>query len=210
MLVTGPWLRLTSSKAPAAEAQKSVGRGLRGQPHWGIDPRDPLMTSSPVVSIHPIGVIRSLHRAAQGTPIQPTYAADSEGDVIVAPVFEAALADIDGFERIWLLYWFDRAGAFQQRVVPYRDTRERGLFATRAPCRPNAIGMSVVRLIARERNVLRVNGVDILDETPLLDIKPYVPSFDAHPGSAAGWLDRVSEDRRTADGRFHGPDAPVR
>jgi tRNA-Thr(GGU) m(6)t(6)A37 methyltransferase TsaA len=155
------------------------------------------------LSIHSIGVIRSPHRVAPGTPIQPNFAEDSAGEVTVDPALESALADIEGFERIWLLYWFDRAGAFQPRVVPYRDTREHGLFATRAPCRPNAIGMSVVRLIAREHNVLRVTGVDILDGTPLLDIKPYVPSFDAHPGSVAGWFDGAGDGRRTADGRFH-------
>jgi len=88
-------------------------------------------------------------------------------------------------------------------VVPYRDTRERGLFATRAPSRPNPIGLSVVRLLGRDANVLRVADVDILDGTPLLDIKPYVPEFDAHPASRAGWLDERRADRKEADDRFH-------
>jgi tRNA-Thr(GGU) m(6)t(6)A37 methyltransferase TsaA len=123
--------------------------------------------------------------------------------VIVDTSLESALADVDGFERLWLVYYFDRAAAFQSRVVPYRDTRERGLFATRSPCRPNPIGMSAVSLLGRERNVLRVRGLDILDGTPLLDIKPYVPAFDAHPASRAGWLDECQEDRQMADERFH-------
>jgi tRNA-Thr(GGU) m(6)t(6)A37 methyltransferase TsaA len=111
---------------------------------------------------------------------------------------------------VWLVYWFDRAGPYKPRVVPYRDTHERGLFATRSPCRPNPIGVSVVRLLGREGNVLRVGGIDILDRTPLLDIKPYVPEFDAHPASKAGWLDEQREDRREADGRFHEePDSGV-
>ena len=155
------------------------------------------------LSYKPIGVIRSPHQVATGTPIQPAYAEQSEGDVVVDMELEPALADIDGFERIWLVYSFDRAGAFQPRVVPYRDTLEHGLFATRSPCRPNPIGISVVRLMGREHNVLHVRGLDILDGTPLLDIKPYVPEFDAHTPSRAGWLDESRADRRVADGRFH-------
>ena len=153
--------------------------------------------------VRPIGVIRSPHRIPTGTPIQPVYAEKSDGEVIVNKDLEPALADLDGFERIWLIFGFDRAGPFKMRVVPYCDTNERGLFATRSPCRPNAIGMSVVRLLSREGNVLRVAGLDILDGTPLLDIKPYVPEFDAHPLSKAGWLDNSREDRRMADARFH-------
>jgi tRNA-Thr(GGU) m(6)t(6)A37 methyltransferase TsaA len=124
--------------------------------------------------------------------------------------FAPALDDVEGFERVWLIYWMDRAAAFHPRVVPYRDTHERGLFATRAPSRPNLIGMSAVRLLAREGNVLRVADVDILDGTPLLDIKPYVPEFDAHPFSKAGWLDESAVDRRTADDRFDATDPTSR
>ncbi len=155
------------------------------------------------VLMKPIGVIRSPHRVATGTPIQPTYAEQVEGEVVMDEELEPALADIDGFERIWLVYVFDRAGAFRPRVVPYRDTRERGLFATRSPCRPNPIGISAVRLVGRDRNVLHVRGLDILDGTPLLDIKPYVPEFDAHTPSKAGWLDEGGAERRLADDRFH-------
>lgn len=115
-----------------------------------------------------------------------------------------ALDDLEGFERVWLVYCFDRAGPFRPRVVPYREQPgEHGLFATRSPCRPNPIGMSVVLLVAREGNVLRVRGVDVLDGTPLLDIKPYVPEFDAHPSSKAGWLDECASHHEVADGRFH-------
>jgi tRNA-Thr(GGU) m(6)t(6)A37 methyltransferase TsaA len=165
-----------------------------------------MTTSNPSVTLQPIGVIRSRYREAAGTPIQPTYADGSEGEVIVHSPFEPALADLDGIERIWLLYWFDRAGAFRPRVVPYRDTRERGVLATRSPCRPNRIGMSVVHLVGRDHNVLRVRGLDTLDGTPLLDIKPYVPAFDAYPTSQAGWLEVSAEDRRHADARFEQRD----
>jgi tRNA-Thr(GGU) m(6)t(6)A37 methyltransferase TsaA len=158
-----------------------------------------------LVTLTPIGVIRSPHDTAAGTPIQPAYAGDVEGQVIVDEKYEEALADLEGFERAWLIYFFDRAGAYCPRVVPYRDTREHGLFATRSPCRPNPIGLSVVRLIVRERNVLTVAGIDVLDGTPLLDIKPYAPEFDAHPDSGAGWLDERRNERTVADDRFHEP-----
>jgi len=140
---------------------------------------------------------------AEGTPIQPAYALGVEGQVIVDEPFALALDDIEGFERIWLIYWMDRVSVFKPRVVPYRDTREHGLFATRSPCRPNAIGMSAVRLVCREGSILHVVDVDVLDDTPLIDIKPYVPEFDAHPSAKAGWFDTAGEDRKVADNRFH-------
>ena len=162
------------------------------------------MTEPRPIHLRSIGVIRSPHRAAAGTPIQPAYAEQIEGEVIVDEELEPALADLEGFERVWLIYHLDRVGPFRPRVVPYRDTREHGLFATRAPNRPNPIGLSLVRLLGRDRNVLRVQGLDVLDGTPLLDIKPYVPAFDARVPSRAGWFDEAGEERRIADGRFHG------
>ncbi len=154
------------------------------------------------LTLTPIGVIRSPHREAAGAPIQPAYAA-AEGRVIVEPAYAEALADLEGFDRIWLLYWFDRARPWMPRVVPYRDTRTHGLFATRAPARPNPVGMSVVRLLRREGRELVVGGIDVLDGTPLLDIKPYVPAWDAWPDARAGWLDARRAAREVADGRFH-------
>jgi tRNA-Thr(GGU) m(6)t(6)A37 methyltransferase TsaA len=157
------------------------------------------------ISPQVIGRIRTPFVEAPGTPIQAAYAEGFDGSVIVDDVFADALDDIEGFERVWLIYWMDRAVCFKPRVVPYRDTRERGLFATRSPCRPNPIGLSVVRLLGREGCVLRVAEVDILDDTPLLDIKPYVPEFDAHPSAKAGWFEECGVDCRVADGRFHAP-----
>ena len=122
--------------------------------------------------------------------------------VLVDEPFQAALRDLEGFERTWLIYHFHRSGPWRPLVVPYRAEVERGLFATRAPSRPNPIGMSAVKLLAVKGNVLEVRGVDILDGTPLLDIKPYVPAFDAFPGSRAGWLDQGGSDHEVADGRF--------
>ena len=157
------------------------------------------------VTLRVIGRICTPFTDGEGTPIQPAYAQGATGEVVVDAGYADALEDVDGFERVWLIYWMDRAVPFRAHVVPYRDTRERGLFSTRAPCRPNPIGMSVVRLLGREGRVLRVAEVDILDGTPLLDIKPYVPEFDAHPSAKAGWFEDSGADRRTADGRFHEP-----
>jgi tRNA-Thr(GGU) m(6)t(6)A37 methyltransferase TsaA len=120
--------------------------------------------------------------------------------------FVEGLADLEGFDRIWLLYWCDRSARARMRVIPYRDTQERGLFATRAPARPNPIGLSCVRLLRIADHVLHIGDVDILDGTPLLDIKPYVPAFDSFPAARHGWLSERSTERLVADGRFHGED----
>lgn len=162
------------------------------------------------ISLRVIGRIRTPFVAAPGTPIQSAYAEGSEGSVVVDDVFAEALDDLEGFDRVWLVYWMDRVSSFKPHVVPYRDTRARGLFATRSPCRPNPIGMSVVRLLGRDGGRLRVADVDILDDTPLLDIKPYVPEFDAHPSAKAGWFDECGVDRRIADARFHAPAGSTR
>lgn len=164
----------------------------------------------PGPTLQVIGSIRTPFHEATGTPIQPAYARGAEGRVLVDEAYAGALDDLEGFERVWLLYWMDRACGFRPRVVPYRDTREHGLFATRSPCRPNPIGLSAVRLLGREGNVLHVEGVDMLDGTPLVDLKPYVPEFDAHPGSRAGWFDDRTTDREAADDRFHEGAGPAR
>jgi tRNA-Thr(GGU) m(6)t(6)A37 methyltransferase TsaA len=155
--------------------------------------------------IKPIGLIRSGFVRAAGTPIQPCRAAGAEGRAEILPEYASALQDLEGFDRIWLLYWFDRAIEPRMRVVPYRDVVEHGLFATRAPARPNPIGMSCVRLLGVSGATLRLADVDILDGTPLLDIKPYVPQYDNYPVARCGWLDHVPGLPVTADGRFEKP-----
>ncbi len=154
------------------------------------------------MQLKPIGIIHTPFTETSGTPIQPVLADGAEGRVEVYPAFEPGLKDLEGFERIWLLYWFDRASAARLRVVPFLDDVERGVFAVRAPCRPNPIGLSPVRLLGVSGGVLHVADVDMLDGTPLLDIKPYAPRFDVFEVTRSGWLDAVDSDRRTADGRF--------
>jgi len=149
-----------------------------------------------------IGVIHSPHRQAEGTPIQPCYAAGAEGIVELFPEFAGALSDLNGFERIWLLYVFDRTNGWQPRVIPFRDTTERGLFSTRAPRRPNPLGISCVRLLRVDGLKLHVAEIDILDGSPLLDIKPYAPEYDSYPQARAGWLDKAAAPLNFADRRF--------
>ncbi len=155
------------------------------------------------ITMQTIGIIRTPFVEASGTPIQAAYGQGIEGQVLLNEPYDQALDDIDGFERLWLIYWMDRVSDYKPRVIPYRDTKEHGLFATRSPSRPNPIGMTVVRFLRREGAILHVADIDILDGTQLLDIKPYIPAFDAHPVSRAGWFDNPGVDRRVADSRFH-------
>ena len=155
------------------------------------------------MTLTPIGTVHSPFQVPVGAPIQSVFAEDVEGTVEVLPQYAEGLRDLDGFERLWLVYWLHKAPPGPLRVIPFRDTTERGVFATRAPCRPNAIGLSCVRLVSIAGNVLTISGVDILDGTPLLDIKPYVPKFDAFSNSRAGWCDQSPPSARAhADDRF--------
>lgn len=158
------------------------------------------------VVLRPIGVVRSPFADPVGMPIQPGGARGVRGTVEVLPEFRDGLADLEGFDRVILLYHFHRSLGYALRVVPFLDDCERGVFATRAPRRLNPIGLSVVRLVEVEGCRLVIEDVDVLDGTPLLDIKPYVSSFDAYPGEREGWLGESSPklagtraDRRFAD-----------
>jgi tRNA-Thr(GGU) m(6)t(6)A37 methyltransferase TsaA len=171
------------------------------QAEWGQ-----LMSNE--LKIEPIGVIETPFREPAGTPIQPSRANGTRGKVRVEPRFWAGLQDLAGFERIWLIYWLHRRLGSALLVTPFLDQQERGVFATRAPARPTPIGISAVRLMGIEGGVLEVADVDMIDGTPLLDIKPYVPEFDSYPASRAGWFDESNSRSRLADGRF-GVTAPT-
>ena len=137
----------------------------------------------------PIGVIHSPFKKKEEAPIQP-FRSGEEGSVEVFQEYEEGLKDIEGFSRIILVYAFHKSRGFELLVKPFLDSERRGLFATRAPWRPNPIGISEVRLLGREGNALRVGGIDVLDGTPLLDIKPSVPCFAAKgKGARLGWLE---------------------
>jgi tRNA-Thr(GGU) m(6)t(6)A37 methyltransferase TsaA len=136
--------------------------------------------------MRPIGVIHSPFIDRQKTPIQPAHS-QAAGEIEVYPQFAEGLQDLEGLSHIILLYVFHRSQGYRLRVRPFLDDRERGLFATRYPKRPNPIGLSIVRLLGREENILRIAGVDVIDGTPLLDIKPYVPDFDLMNDVRTGW-----------------------
>jgi tRNA-Thr(GGU) m(6)t(6)A37 methyltransferase TsaA len=141
------------------------------------------------VTFHPIGLIRSPFLKVEDMPIQPAGAREVLGTAELLPEYAPALADLASFSHLFLLYHFHRAKPYEPVVVPFLDNLPHGLFATRAPSRPNPIGLSVVELLAVEGHVLRLRGVDILDGTPLIDIKPCVPGFDAPQGEVrTGWL----------------------
>lgn len=156
------------------------------------------------IVMNPIGVIRTPFETLEGMPIQPVGAGQVEGQVVLDPQYADGLADIDGFSHIILIYVFHRAKGFQLKVKPFLENHMRGLFATRAPRRPNPIGLSVVKLLRRKENILQVENIDVVDGTPLLDLKPYVPEFDSPQVTAIGWLDGKVENSRSmrSDKRF--------
>ncbi len=136
--------------------------------------------------MRPIGIIHSPFIDLQDTPIQSAYS-DAQGSIEIYPQFEEGLQDIEDLSHLILLYVLDRAEPYSLRVKPFLDDRSHGLFATRYPARPNPIGLSVVELIKRRDNILEIGGVDVLDGTPLIDIKPYVPDFDIRTNVRTGW-----------------------
>jgi tRNA-Thr(GGU) m(6)t(6)A37 methyltransferase TsaA len=154
-----------------------------------------------IITYRPIGVIHSGHTQAEQTPIQPVYAAGCRGWVEVFAEFSAGLRDVEGFSHVYLIYHFDQAPAAKLIVKPFLQDVEHGVFATRAPCRPNAIGLSIVELVGREGDILLVSGLDVLDGTPLLDIKPYTARFDRIDATRNGWQDRVDEQAARQRGR---------
>ena len=136
-----------------------------------------------------IGVIHSPFAEPKDMPIQPAGAENVEGTIEIYPEFAEGVEDLEGFSRIYVLFHLHRAQGYKLKVVPYLDTVEHGLFSTRAPRRPNGIGLSIVELTGRDGATLFIRGVDIIDGTPLLDIKPYVPGFDCFPDARKGWLE---------------------
>ena len=155
-------------------------------------------------SYRPIGTIHSPFSEVEDMPIQSTGASKILGFVEILPELAEGLKDLDGFSHIILLYHFHRVRESKLMVVPFLDSQPHGVFATRAPTRPNPIGLSVVRLLSIDRNILHIENVDVIDGTPVLDIKPYVPEFDHHPADRVGWLEQARDkvQSRRSDGRF--------
>ena len=159
------------------------------------------------VTFTPIGVVRSPFSAQEGMPIQTVAAGGVRGRVELDPAYAEGLADLEGFTHLHLVTHLHRTGPATLRVRPYLDTVERGVFATRSPKRPNPIGLSLVRLVGVEGAVLHIEELDLLDGTPLLDIKPYVPPFDDRAGARYGWFEEKAQNVHSvrADARFDEP-----
>ena len=157
-----------------------------------------------MIEMKAIGLIHTPFNNPEGMPIQPAGAAGIKGTVEIFDQYHQGLDDLDGFSHIILLFHFHKSHGYNLHVVPFMDTVQRGVFATRAPKRPNPIGLSVVKLNSIENNILHIENIDILNDTPLLDIKPYVPDFDSAADIRTGWLEQARKTvaKRTSDARF--------
>jgi len=156
------------------------------------------------IEYQPIGIIHTPFKKLEGMPIQPAGAAGVKGTIELFEIYRVGLKDLDGFSHIILLYHFSESRDFDLCIKPFMDSHKRGLFSTRAPRRPNPIGLSVVQLDKNENGILSVCNIDILDGTPLLDIKPYVPEFDPQSDIRIGWLETAVQNvtKKKSDNRF--------
>ncbi|NMC54163.1 MAG: tRNA (N6-threonylcarbamoyladenosine(37)-N6)-methyltransferase TrmO [Chloroflexi bacterium] len=156
------------------------------------------------ITYHPIGVIHSPFTDLKQMPIQPTGRSSAPGTVEVFSEFAEGLKDLGGFSHLILVYHFHQSRQVTLTVTPFLDSAPRGLFATRAPTRPNPIGISIIELVSIKANILQIANLDILDGTPLLDIKPYVPDFDRPAAARVGWLEETRQNLKSthSDVRF--------
>ena len=156
------------------------------------------------IEFRQIGIIHSPFKNPAGTPIQPAGAMGVEGKVEVFSDYQEGLEDLAGFSHIFIIYYFHLAKKTTLKVKPFLDDQRHGVFATRAPTRPNPIGLSVVRLIKIDNGNLYIQDIDVVDKTPLLDIKPYIPDFDVRTVMKIGWLESKSKrvTKTSADERF--------
>jgi len=152
----------------------------------------------------PIGIINTQYQKLEQMPIQPKGAENTISEIIINKEYEAGLADLDGFSHIYLIYEFHQSCGFQLSVVPFMDNTEHGVFATRAPRRPNPIGLSIVRILSIDKNIIKVSDADVLNGTPLLDIKPYIEQFDKVEQAQSGWMTASNREVEIAqsDDRF--------
>ncbi|MFC2135529.1 tRNA (N6-threonylcarbamoyladenosine(37)-N6)-methyltransferase TrmO [Bacteroidota bacterium] len=151
----------------------------------------------------PIGIIHSPFMSVEGIPIQPSYADGIQGKVVLDKEYVEGLSDLDGFSHIILIYHFHASQGYSLKVIPFLDNSPRGLFSTRAPKRPNGIGLSVVKLIDINENILEIENIDVINGTPLLDIKPWVSRFNNIKNERNGWLDNIqSAGKNKSDDRF--------
>jgi len=157
-----------------------------------------------LLNLKPIGFIKTPFETKEGMPIQPTGAKDVKGTIEIDPIYVEGLADLDGFSHVILIYHFHMTKTYELTVKPFMDDNLHGIFSTRAPKRPNPIGFSVVKLNKLEGNILHIENIDVLDGTPLLDIKPYIPDVDSPEVQKLGWLEGKSDKMgdKISDKRF--------
>lgn len=160
--------------------------------------------------MQPIGIIHTPYKQLSDMPIQPRGASESISEIEVLPQFVEGLADLDGFSHIYLIYQFHLSTGYSLTVTPFLDDKPHGLFATRAPKRPNPIGLSIVELQSVSGGRITVTGADVVDQTPLLDIKPYIENFDRVENARSGWMtsSSTSVGEMRSDNRFIGDEAP--
>lgn len=158
----------------------------------------------PEITYQPIGIVHSPFKQPEGTPIQPVAARDSEGIIEIFPQYTEGLKDLEQFSHIYVLFHLHKAQKKELLVVPFLDTNVHGVFATRSPGRPNSIGLSVVHLDRIERNNLYIRNLDMLDGSPVLDIKPYITQFDVFETTKNGWFEKqvYKMNSQKDDGRF--------
>ncbi len=158
------------------------------------------------IEFHPIGYIKTPHKTLENMPIQPAGAKTVKGKIEILPEYMEGLLDIEGFSHITLFYHLHKVKEYKLKVTPFMDTKQHGIFACKSPTRPNALGMSTVKLLAVEGNTLYVEEVDMLDGTPLIDIKPYWPQYDSRENVRVGWLENqtpeLSAEVMSSDARF--------
>lgn len=151
-----------------------------------------------------IGTIHSPYTQLDDMPIQPKGAKETLGTVVLQPQYQEGLRDLSGFSHIYLIYYFHQAQRVELTVTPFMDTASHGVFATRSPLRPNHLGISIVKLLGIDKHILQVGGIDVLDGTPLLDIKPYIKNFDEVESSRSGWMQSSLKEvvQKRSDKRF--------
>lgn len=156
------------------------------------------------IEFEPIGIVRSPFKNAEGTPAQPAIDKGTDGSIEIYPQFAEGLKDLDLFSHAYIFFHLHKAVRKELLVTPFMDTVKRGVFATRSPGRPNSLGMSVVSIVRVEGNIVHISNHDLLDGSPVLDIKPYVSKFDIFTNTCDGWFaDKLHKaDNQTDDGRF--------
>ena len=156
------------------------------------------------IELTPIGTIHTPLKTVENMPIQPSGAKHVAGTIEIFPEYAEGLCDLEGFSHIYVIFHLHRSAGHKLKVIPFLDTVERGIFATRSPARPNPVGLSVAEIVSVKENIIEIRGVDMLDGSPVIDIKPYVPDFDECSEIRKGWFEGKAGNapKTLSDGRF--------